>query len=331
MNAIQVESLIKKYKTSFSFKKLLKNGDFIQEITALNHLSFSVNNGEIYGLLGPNGSGKTTLIKILATILLPDGGEVEILYHKSPKDEKKVKDKIGLSLGEYERTFHWRITGRQNLDFFCSLYGVKKEITKDRIDEVLSLVGLEEKADIMFLEYSTGMKHKLAIARALLNDPELLLFDEPTAGLDVQTSRDIGNLIRDLTKKGKTIVYSTHRIEEAGSLCDRVLILNQGRKIAEEKPGILRELAEEVEVLQIEVQEKTDDLLVEKIKNIKGVEQVYLTNPRTLRIHCRDIHESVYPVMELIKSNGLKINQINASGPTMEDVFLWITSEKNEK
>ncbi len=329
MNAIKVDSLVKKYKTSFSFKKLLKKGDFAQEITALNGLSFSVKKGEIYGLLGPNGAGKTTLIKILATILLPDGGEVEVLNYKLPKEEKKVKDKIGLSLGEYERTFHWRISGRQNLDFFCSLFGVKKEVTKDRIDEVLALVGLEDKADTMFLEYSTGMKHKLAIARALLNDPELLLFDEPTAGLDVKTSRDIGKLTRDLAKRGKTIIYSTHRIEEAGNLCDRVLILNQGKKLAEEKPETLKKFAEEVEVIQIELKEM-NETLIEKIKNINKIERVYLINPTTLRIHCRAIHENIYPILELIKSNGLQINQINSCVPTMEDVFLRITGDSIE-
>ena len=329
MNAIDVDSLVKKYKTSFSFKKLLKKGDLTQETMAINGLSFSVTKGEIYGLLGPNGTGKTTLIKILATILLPDGGTVEVLNCQLPREEKKVKDKIGLSLGEYERTFHWRLSGRQNLDFFCSLFGVKKEITKDRIDEVLSLVGLEDKADKMFLEYSTGMKHKLALARALLNDPELMLFDEPTAGLDVKTSREVGILIRNLTKRKKTIIYSTHRIEEAGNLCDRVLILNHGKKLAEEKPEKLKKFSEEVEVLQIELQEP-NEALIEKIRMLDNIQRVYLINPVTIRIHCRAIHESIYSILDLIKSQKMQILHINSSLPTMEDVFLRITGDSIE-
>lgn len=326
MNAIQVDSLVKKYKTSFSFKKLIKKGEITQEHMAINGLSFSVKTGEVYGLLGPNGAGKTTLIKILATILIPDGGDVEVLQCKLPLEEKKVKDRIGLSLGEYERTFHWRLSGRQNLDFFCSLFGVKKDITKDRIDEVLALVGLADKADTMFLEYSTGMKHKLALSRALLSDPELMLFDEPTAGLDLKTSRDIGALIRSLAKKDKTIIYSTHRIEEAGNLCDRVLIMDHGKKLAEEQPEKLKKFAEEVEVLQIQLEGPTEELL-DKIRGLENIQRVYLLNPNTIRIHCRVVRETLYPILELIRVQGFQIQQINSSSPTMEDVFLRITGD----
>ncbi|MEA2054776.1 MAG: ABC transporter ATP-binding protein [Candidatus Thermoplasmatota archaeon] len=327
MSAIITTDLIKKYKTSFSLKKLLGKRDFIQETVALNGLSFSVGEGEIYGILGPNGAGKTTLIKVLATILLPDGGDVEILGYKLPRDEKKVKDLIGLSLGEYERTFQWRITGKQNLEFFAALFGTPKNSVKDKIDEVLSLVGLEDKADTLFLEYSTGMKHKLAIARALLNDPEVLLFDEPTAGLDAKTSREVGNFIRTLTKNGTTIIYTTHRLEEAGNLCDRILILNQGKKVAEESPTNLKKLASETEVLQIELNE-VNDLLLEQIQNLDGIKDVYLTGPRIIRIHCNQINGSIYSILDLIKSKDVKINQIYSFTPSVQDAFLKLTGEE---
>jgi len=300
-----------------------------RNMIAIDNLSFSVKEGEIYGLLGPNGSGKTTLIKILATILLPDSGNVRIFNYTLPQEEMKVKDRIGVCLGEYERTFHWRLTGRQNLDFFCSLFGVNSEITKDRIDEALSLVGLQEKADSLFLEYSTGMKHKLALARAILNNPDLLLFDEPTAGLDLKTSQDIGNFIKKIAKDKKTIIYSTHRIEEAGNLCDRVLILRNGEKIAEEKPDKLKKISKEIEVIQVEIK-KISEEIIQKIQKLDSVEYVFYTEPRKIRIHCKEINTCIYHLFEILKANDVSISHINSSGPTMEDVFLRITEDENE-
>jgi len=327
MPTITASNLVKKYRTSFSFKRFFGKRELVQETLALDDLSFSVNKGEIYGILGPNGAGKTTLIKVLATILLPDAGNVKVLGYELPKHESKVKEQIGLALGEYERTFQWRITGRQNLEFFSDLFGVPKQIAKGRIDETLALVGLQDKADKMFMEYSTGMKHKLAIARALLNDPKLLLFDEPTAGLDAKTSIEIGNLVRKLTKNGATVVYTTHRLEEAGNLCDRIMILDKGKKVAEESPEKLKKLAQETEILQLELKEVNDEI-INRIKRIEGVKDVYSTAPRVLRIHCDAINGAVYPILDLIKSSGNRVNQINSLTPTVEDVFLKITGEK---
>jgi len=327
MSTIVASNLVKKYRTSFSLKRFFGKRELVQETLALNDLSFSVNKGEIYGILGPNGAGKTTLIKVLATILLPDAGNIEVLGYELPRYESKVKEMIGLALGEYERTFQWRITGRQNLEFFSDLFGVPKQIAKGRIDETLALVGLQEKADKMFMEYSTGMKHKLAIARALLNDPKLLLFDEPTAGLDAKTSIEIGNLVRKLTKNGATVVYTTHRLEEAGNLCDRIMILDKGKKVAEESPEKLKKLAQETEILQLELKEVNDEF-IGRIRKIPGVKDVYSTAPRVLRIHCDAINGAVYPILDLIKSSGNHINQINSLTPTVEDVFLKITGDK---
>jgi len=324
MAIIQADRLVKKYKTSFSFKKMINKRDFVQQTTAIDGLSFTIDKPMIYGILGPNGAGKTTLIKILATILLPDGGNLEILGYELPKEEKKLRESIGLSLGEYERTFQWRLTGRQNLEFFAGLYGLPKQESKKKIDELLSRLGLETKADTIFLEYSTGMKHKLALARALLNDPELLLFDEPTAGLDVQTSEEVAKFTKSLTKKGKTIVYTSHRLEEAGDLCDRILILDEGRKIAEETPKKIRELACEIKVIQVELNTIPDSLL-SKIQSIDGVEHVYLIGPTTLRIHCYTLNNSLYPLLSLIKSESLEIKEIYSCLPTMKDAFLKLT------
>ncbi len=322
-----VDGLVKKYRTSIPFHKIISERAVGKELTALDHLTFSVNRGEIYGVLGPNGAGKTTLIKVLATMLLPDEGSIHVLGHELPREEKAVRELIGLSLGEYERTFHLRITGRQNLHFFATLFDIPKHEIIERVDEALNLVGLEEQADKMYLEYSTGMKHKIAIARALLNHPQLLLFDEPTAGLDAKTSRDIGTLIRELTRGGATIVYTTHRLEEAGNICDRILIINQGKKVVEKSPQELKRLARETEVLQLTVNTITDEL-VSRLKKIDTIKYVYILGAATLRVHCTEVDAALPHIISEVHKTGMRIYQINSFTPSVEDVFLELTTEK---
>lgn len=327
--AIDVENLVKKYRVSVPIQKIISERAIRKELTAIDDLTFSVSKGEIYGVLGPNGAGKTTLIKVLATMLLPDEGNIRIMGHELPKNEKIVREMLGLSLGEYERTFHLRITGRQNLSFFSTLFDIPKSEIDQRIDEVLQLVGLEDQADKMYLEYSTGMKHKMAIARALLNHPQILLFDEPTAGLDAKTSRDIGNLVRQLTRDGTTIVYTTHRLEEAGNICDRILILNQGKKVVEKSPQELKKLYRETEVLQITVTSITDELIL-KLKGIDSVNDVYVLGASTFRVHCTEIDAALPFIVSEIRNTGMKIYQINSFNPSVEDVFLELTRSHKE-
>ncbi|PKK86123.1 MAG: daunorubicin ABC transporter ATP-binding protein [Thermoplasmata archaeon HGW-Thermoplasmata-1] len=325
MSAISGTNLTKYYRTSFSFKRLFKEKNVAQRSLAVNDLSFDVKKGELFGLLGPNGAGKTTLMKMIGTILIPDSGRLEVMGYEIPKHEKKVKESIGICLGEYERTFHWRLSGRQNLRFFSTLLGLSGREGKDRADELLALVGLEDKAERMFLEYSTGMKHKLAIARSLLNDPELLLMDEPTAGIDLKTSNEIGNIVRNLSKRGSTILYSTHRIEESGNLCDRIMIMKEGRKLAEESPNDLKRLiATDVVALQL----ADGSTMPEKdLGELPGVKQVYHTRNSEFRIHCKSVNETLREVMDLVGRKGLKVENLNTSKPTMEDVFLTITEK----
>jgi ABC-2 type transport system ATP-binding protein len=327
MQAVKVDSLVKEYKTSFSLKKLVKEKQIKQNIIALNEVSFSIEKGEIYGILGPNGAGKTTLIKVLATILLPDSGRVNILGYELAKDEKKIRTKIGISLGEYERTFHWRLTGRQNLTFFANIFGLKKIEIKKKVNEVLDTMGLQKDGDKLFFEYSTGMKHKLAIARALLNDPELLLFDEPTAGLDVKTSKDVGILVKNFAKNGTTIVYTTHRIKEAGDLCDRILILDKGKKIVEEKPNTLKKITHETEILQIKVN-KSINQIIKNINEIKNIKNTFIIENNIMRIHCKSIDDVLPEIIKLLKSKAYVIEEINTPLPSISDAFLKIVEEK---
>lgn len=218
-----------KRKGIFDFEHLFKK----REIVALDRLSLKIKKNEIFGLIGPNGAGKTTLTKIIATLQLPTSGNVFVNGYDTKKDELKIRDSIGLVLGEKSRALYWRLTGRENLSFFAKLYDIPKAEREKRIDELLELVGMAENADDYVMYYSTGMKNKINIARSLLNDAEILLFDEMTAGLDPDSAKHIRDLIKNLQKEhGKTIFLTSHNMQEIEQLCDRVAFLNRGKIIA---------------------------------------------------------------------------------------------------
>ncbi len=200
-----------------------------EKIRALRGVDLQVRPGEIFGLLGPNGAGKTTLLKILCCLVLPDAGRATIHGHETTH-EKRVKPLIGL-VNTDERSFYWRLSGRENLRFFAVLYDVPRESTETRIGELLELVDMSRAADQRFAEYSAGMKQRLAIARALLHDPPVLMMDEPTRSLDPAASLHLRSFIgQELrTRAAKTIVLATHNLAEADSLCDRLAILVEGR------------------------------------------------------------------------------------------------------
>ncbi len=202
-------------------------------VRALRGVSLNVGRGEVFGLLGPNGAGKTTLIKLLATLILPDSGSGRVCGHDLNREPGKVREKIGL-VNTSERSFYWRLTGRQNLDFFAALWGISGEKRKKRIHELLDLTGLAEKADTRFMKYSTGQQQRLAVVRALLPDPEVLLMDEPTRSLDPLAASALRKFAKDelAGRQGKTVLWCTHNLKEAEEVCDRLAIIHEGNVIA---------------------------------------------------------------------------------------------------
>lgn len=208
------------------------------ELIAISDLTFEIKKGEIFGLLGPNGAGKTTTIRILTTLLRPTSGDAFVGGYNVVFDPLKVKEMIGVVPQGINLEID--LTTIENLEFHGRLYRMNKEERKRRADELLSFVGLEEKKDTIVEHLSGGMKRRLLIARALMHNPQILFLDEPTVGLDPQVRRKIWDLIRDLKVKGLTILLTTHYIEEAEALCDRVAILNKGRLIALDTPSALK-------------------------------------------------------------------------------------------
>ena len=195
-------------------------------IKALDNMNLDVKKGELLGIIGPNGAGKTTAIRIICCILQPNSGEVMVGGYSIHHDQIKIKSMIGY-LPE-EPNLYERFKARNLLKYFGELYGVPKKRLDGRIDELLELVGMSERAEDRINTFSKGLRQRIGIARALIHDPEIIIFDEPTMGLDPATSRTIRNFIKGL-KRDKTVILCTHYMDEADLLCDRVAILNQGR------------------------------------------------------------------------------------------------------
>lgn len=230
MYAIETFDLTKKYCPPHGIMRLIIKSPLKTEVVAVDKVNLAVHKGELFGLIGPNGAGKTTLIKLLCTLLWPTSGKALVNGYDTIKEEEKAKVSIGFTSGE-ERSFYWRLTGKENLQFFAALHSLSGEWAEKRITQVLKQMGLEEAAENMFYSYSGGMKQKLAIARALLTNPAILFLDEPTKSVDAVTAQALRQFIKEnlVKEEGRTVFLTSHRLEEVEELCDRIAIMNQGK------------------------------------------------------------------------------------------------------
>ena len=239
--AILTESVTKIYLKRRSLRDMLAHPlTRADRVPGLRDVSLSVAEGEIFGLLGPNGAGKTTLLKILAGLVLPTSGRALVRQVDVAVDDTTVKRSIGFVTAD-ERSFYWRLTGRENLRFFARLYDLPPDRADDRCDELIAAVDLGSEADRQFMSYSSGMKQRLAIARGLLQDPPILCLDEPTRSLDPIAAKHVRQLVsgRLNRRQGKTILLATHNLQEAEEMCDRLAILDRGRVL---RQGTLAEV-----------------------------------------------------------------------------------------
>jgi ABC-2 type transport system ATP-binding protein len=237
MTAISIKNLSKTYPPSFPRLKRAFGLPVKPPVEALKNVSFEISTGEVFGLIGRNGAGKTTLSKIIATLVQPTGGEVTVKSFDSVKDEVKVRSLIGLATAE-ERSFYWRLSCERNLLFFARLYGMRDSEAKRKIGELFEKLNLSELARRRFSEISTGNKQKLAIARALLPDPPVLLLDEPTRSLDPLAANDLRSLIGSL--ENVSILLTSHNLSEIEELCSRVAIIAKGEIRVVDTPENLR-------------------------------------------------------------------------------------------
>ncbi len=289
-------------------------------LTAVDHVNLQIEKGELFGLLGPNGAGKTTFIHMLCTILPPTEGTAKVAGFDIHRNPDSVRAAIGIVF--QDPSLDNRLTGRENLDFHGRVYGMNKIQREKRIDEVLKLVGLEERANTLVQTYSSGMKRRLEIARSFMHHPKIMFLDEPTLGLDPQTRRKIWEYIKMLNKQGKiTILLTTHYMDEADYLCDRVGIINHGKIIVLDEPEKLKDKLEG-DIVSLEVpQPKKYAEVFRKSKYVKEVkmvgDQLYLT--------VTGGEKAIPKLMGIVARHGGKVRSVGLRSPTLEDVFIRYT------
>ncbi len=322
MSAISVEKLTRIYETSTGVFRRKK-----KEIVALDGVDLSVEEGELFGLLGPNGAGKTTLTKVLATILLPTAGSVRVLGLDVVKHEKEVRQRIGILFGG-ERGLYWRLSGKENVQYFADLYHVPPSVARRRIPELLELVGLSERVDERVEGYSRGMKQRLHVARCLIHDPELILLDEPTIGLDPVAAREIREVIRKLQQQGKTIFLTSHYMYEIDALCDRVAVVNRGQILMVDTPSALKRLVADLEVVEIECLGASRETL-DALRAHEGVLDLRVET----REHRQVLHLQAPAGAELVQEflkllEGVRVEKVVTRQPTLEDAYVRLVGKE---
>ena len=292
-------------------------------IVAVDGVSLKAGKGETIGLLGPNGAGKTTTVSMIAGLLRPDSGEVLIDGRRLQGDTDPAKRNIGLvpqDIGLYGE-----ISARENLHLFGALYSMDRPRRLRAIDAALDLVGLAERGKDKVKGFSGGMMRRLNLAAALLHDPQLLLLDEPTVGVDPQSRNAIFDNLETLKKRGKTLLYTTHYMEEAERLCDRMVIIDHGKVIADDTLQGLHRLLPVANLLTVELDDsKRDGLRPEEVQVLPGVQSVEMRGG-TLRIGIRDLAADSPGILQWLVEHGHPFQHLASERASLETVFLTLT------
>lgn len=295
-----------------------------QSKKAIDKISFIVNKGEILGFLGPNGAGKSTTLNVLSTILKPDNGKIEVFGHDIKNESNSIKKIIGVvpeDLAIYEE-----ISAEENVDFFAGLYGFSGKKLEANVKEALELVGVYDRKGDKPKTFSGGMKRRLNIACAIANQPKLIIMDEPTVGIDPQSRNHILESIKKLQKKGVTLIYSTHYMEEVEAICDRIIIMDEGKVITQ---GTKEELNQKVE------NEITYTLCSGDLENcneqlftkIDGVTKVQISE-KMIEIKSHNGKNNLSEIIAVLLNNGCKIDSMSTQESSLESVFLELTGKK---
>jgi ABC-2 type transport system ATP-binding protein len=326
--AVETKDLVKTFERGRRtiWQRIRREPDKRDRFRAVDGIDLVVEAGEIFGLLGPNGAGKTTTMKMLATLLIPTSGTIRVLGIDPLERPREVRARLGAMLSG-ERSLYWKLTGRENLEYFAALYHVPPSETKARIANVLAAVKLADRADDYVERYSTGMRQRLALARALLPNPPLVVLDEPTVGLDPQASRDLRDRVRELKAQGRTVLLTTHYMEEADQLCDRVAIIDHGRIVALDTPAALKRTIRAEEVVHLEISVEGDDAaVIDRLGRSATVARTERHNG-TLNVtaHCASARDFVPAAFDAARSTGATIRHVEVVPVTLEDVFLALT------
>ncbi|TQL76915.1 ABC-2 type transport system ATP-binding protein [Stackebrandtia endophytica] len=315
--AISVAGLTRQYRRTGSPPK-----------TALDGFDLTIPSGEVHGLLGPNGAGKTTLCKILSTVLTPTSGTAHVCGHDVMTETRAVRPLVGIVFGG-ERGLYPRLTARQNLSYWAALYKLPGKVAKRRVEELLERFGLTDKGSERVETYSRGMKQRVHLARGLVGDPKVVILDEPTTGMDPVAARDFRNLITELRGEGRTVLVTTHDMAEAEAICDRVTLIDSGRKLATEDPRTIGNWITEYERIEAS---GVDSRVIRALESLAGVVSVQC-------IRASEVDEQLSTV--LIETDGTvgganaskevirllvdnDITAIRSAPPTLEEVYLHV-------
>jgi ABC-2 type transport system ATP-binding protein len=309
--AIELNNLSKKF------------GDF----TAVDNLSLKVEEGEIFGFLGPNGAGKSTTIRVLCTLAQPTSGSALVSGYDLVKDSSKVRKEIGLVAEKM--IMYDSLTAAENLRFFGKLYDMPKEKIETRIDELLDLVDMKEWKNTQISKFSTGMKQRINVIRALLPEPKIIFMDEPTLGLDPQTTFSIREIIRDINKDGVTVILTTHAMTEAEALSDRVAIIDRGTIAALDTPYNLKNMLSnsDTTIFTMKIMNLTSNI-VERVKSLDIVTAIAQQDDHNIKISAKGT-QALGQIIDTVRREGGDIFSIvNSNESTLEDVFLTVTGKE---
>ena len=311
MSGIEAEGLIKRFGP----------------LTAVDNLSFKVDPGEIFGLLGPNGSGKTTTVRLLSCLISPSGGSARIAGFDIVKEPLKVRETVGVlteNPGIYDR-----LTAIENMEFFAAAYGLTKKTERDaRIKELLEFFELWDRRNDKAGTFSKGMRQKLAIAKAIVHGPKVLFLDEPSSGLDPKSAKDIRDLMENLSRREKhTIILCTHNLEEAERLCRKVMIIRKGAPLATGSIEDLRRKMHGAPELEIRLEEASEKLLKAATK-LKRVKAVNIRDGNSLAFDLDDPDADTPDIVESLVKAGARVKSVNMLRPTLEDAYLELTKEE---
>ncbi len=307
MHAIEVKNLHKAF------------GD----LKAVNGVSFEVETGEIFSLLGPNGAGKTTTISMLSCLLRPDEGDALVMGHSIRNDQMGVKSVLGVV--PQEIALYEDMSARENLTFWGKMYGLRGAALKTRVEEVLEIIGLSERAKEYIKKYSGGMKRRVNIGVALLHKPKIIYMDEPTVGIDPQSRRNILDSVVALKNQGMTVLYTTHYMEEAQELSDHIAIMDTGKLIAYGTNEELTKIVGEMDHIELTINTESERV-IEAWKNAQGVKQV-TAKDGTLTVLADDSNEVLPRLFESAAANGVRITSVAIQEPNLEAVFLHLTGK----
>ena len=309
---IRIDNIVKTFKSK------------VKTVTAVNEVSFTVNRGEIFGLLGPNGAGKSTLIRILTTILTPTSGTAYLDSYEITKYPEKVRSIIGVC--PQNSTLDVELTAYDNLDFYGKLVNVPANLLDKRIWELLEMTELTDRAHVRVGTFSGGMRRKLEIVRAFIHRPLILFLDEPTIGLDPEARHEVWQQISDLNREKTTIILTTHYMDEAEKLCDRIAFIDKGRLIALDTLENLKRLLPAGDLIEIGF-DMMDERVLPGIRSNPLVNSVEFKN-NTLIISARNGSRALPAIISVFDDYSLPMNSISIHSPSLEDVFIFLTGSK---